>query len=351
MFALHRIESDPIVALVALRVHEDGAFDPAPFAVLELGGLDGTTAAELLGRRAPIQADVAEACVTSVGGNPLALMELDRTLDAAQRDGRRPLDDPPPVGAALARLVGRRIVSLSADSRAALVVVALGAPFPESLPELLNRLELDIRSLDEPERAGIVNRGRVVEFAHPLLRAAVLDGVEPAQRRRTHRMLANVFAAAGDEDRAAWHLGSAADGPDTVAAAALEAAGARALAWRGHRRGCGIRERGTPDGCAVRAGPSTLPGRSRGVGCRRADAASRCCGMLYPMPIRSTAAEYVFPLGMAIGWNTDMRAGIELLREEGERVADDFPRGGGAPQRCLGAPRDAGSTAGRGGAR
>ena len=48
-FALHRIESDPVVALVALRSHEESAFDPASFAVLELGGLDGAAR----GRTAP----------------------------------------------------------------------------------------------------------------------------------------------------------------------------------------------------------------------------------------------------------------------------------------------------------
>ena len=52
----------------------------------------------------------------------------------------------------------------------------------------------------------------------------------------------------------------------------------------------------------------------------------RCCREAVSDADPQHRAEYVFPLGMAIGWNTDMRAGIELLREEGERVADDFPR-------------------------
>ena len=326
-FALHRIESDPIVALVAVRAHDAGNFDPGPFALLDLDGLDGAAAGELLGRTAPIQADVAAACVTAVGGNPLALLELDRTLDEAQRRGRRPLDDPPPVGAALGRLVGRRIESLPAESRAALVLVAIGAPFPAPLPTLLERLDLDPHALDEPEAAGIITRAPVLEFAHPLLRAAALDGAAPGERRRTHRVLAAAFATAGDEDRAAWHLANAADGPDERAATALEAAGERAVA-RGATTGAvdafEYAARLT-SAKADRARRLFLAGRAA-WDADAPDVAARLLREAVSDADPQYRAEYAFPLGMAIGWNIDMHAGIELLHEEGERSAADFPR-------------------------
>ena len=230
-FALHRIESDPVVALVALRSHEERVFDPAPFPVLELGGLDGASAAELLGQRAPIQSEVAEACVMSVGGNPLALLELDRTLDTAKRGGHRSLDDPPPVGAALARLVGRRIVSLPAHSsrrtRARRARRAVPGPATRAPRPARPRHPLPSTSRNEwaSSTVGGSSSSRTRCCAPRCSTAS-----SPRNAAARTGSLADAFATAGDEDRAAWHLGSAADGPDDVVAAALEAAGARAVA-------------------------------------------------------------------------------------------------------------------------
>ena len=303
-FALHRIESDPIVALVAVRAHEDGAFDPAPFAVLELDGLDGTTAAELLGRRAPIQAEVAEACVTSVGGNPLALLELDRTLDAAQRE------------AADLSTTRHRSAPRSADwsdvgSSRSPPTAAPHSCSSHSARRSRRRSRAPRAARTRLRRA---RRARTRRHHHSwsrswssrtrCSRAAALDGVEPAQRRRTHRMLANAFAAAGDEDRAAWHLGSAADGPDDRRRGrARSGRRTRSRARRGHRRGCGIRARGAPDGGAGRPGPATLPGRSR----RRGMPAR-------PMPRRQLLREAVSDA------DPQHRAGVRVPAGHGDRL-------------------------------
>ena len=57
-FALHRIESDPIVELfVVVRSHEPGNLDPAAFPVMDLGGLEGDAANELLRRSGADPAD------------------------------------------------------------------------------------------------------------------------------------------------------------------------------------------------------------------------------------------------------------------------------------------------------
>ena len=306
-FALRRIESDPIVAFVVVRSHEPSNLDAGAFPVMDLGGLEGDAANELLRRSGPIERAVADACVMAVAGNPLALTELDRTLDGIQRSGGRPLDDPPPVGAALVRLVGRRIASLPAQSRAALVIVAIGAPFPAPLPTLLERLGLEPSALDEPEEAGIITRHPIVEFTHPLLRAAALDGIDGAQRRRTHDTLAQAFAEAGDEDRAAWHFAAAADGPDERAAQALEAAGERAVARGAVTGAVAAFER------AARLTPTTSDRA------RRLFLAGRAAWHAGTPEVAATLlteavsdadpehrADYTFTLGMAIGWNTDM---------------------------------------------
>ena len=230
VFALHRIGSDPVVALVGLASARGGRVRSCTVRGArarrtrrrrwQRNCLVGVTPSRPKWRRP----------AWSVGGNPLALMELDRTLDAAQRDGRRPLDDPPPVGAALARLVGRRIVSLPANSRAALVLVALGAPFPAPLPELLNRLDLDLASARRARNRRASSTAGRSWSSRTLCSAAALDGVEPSQRRGTHRMPRSRSLRPATRIVPHGTSGSAADGPDIVAAAALEAAGARAIA-------------------------------------------------------------------------------------------------------------------------
>ena len=272
-FALRRIESDPIVALVAVRAAGVGATStPARFSVLDLDGLDGDAAGELLGRTARSTPAVADACVAAVGGNPLALTELDRTLDDAQRDGRRPLDDPPPVGAALARLVGRRIASLPADSRAALVLVAIGAPFPAPLPDPARPARPRIaraRRARASRRSS--RRGSVVGFAHPLLRAAALDGIEPAQRRRTHAVLAERSRRPATRIAPRGTSAPRPTVPTKHAAAALEAAGERAVARGAAAGAVDAFERAAPsDVDDARPRPPTLPRRSRRVARRHA---------------------------------------------------------------------------------
>ena len=69
-------------------------------------------------------------------------------------------------------------------------------------------------------------------FVHPLAQAAVWDGAEPGARRAAHRAVAAAWNAAGDHERAAWHLADAADGPDAAASLAL-ADVARAARARG----------------------------------------------------------------------------------------------------------------------
>ena len=97
------------------------------------------------------------------------------------------------------------------------------------IAEAAASLGIDIAALQEAEAAGlvVVADGRI-EFRHPLVRSAVHNAAEPAERRAVHRALAQALAGERDADERAWHLGAAAFGPDEEAAAALALAAARA---------------------------------------------------------------------------------------------------------------------------
>ncbi len=134
------------------------------------------------------------------------------------------------VGARLAELVGARLDGLSAGERAALEIVAVGAP--------VEARAIDARALETLERLEIVEhraeeRRRVVDVAHPLHGEVVRAGLARTRLEAIQRELADAVDACGARRRgdlarlALWRLESG--GGD---AALFERAAEHALAAR-----------------------------------------------------------------------------------------------------------------------
>ena len=227
LFAARRLLADAVVVLVAVREEEVSAFDGAGLDELVLSGLEEGPARALLEARAgrPIAAATSAWLHAATAGNPLALSELARE---APRLRPGPVADPLAVGARIERALGRRLDTLDAGARAALLALAVADD--DALGPLTDSLE----GLEAAERAGLVvlAPGRAA-FAHPLVRSVVLARAGAADRRAAHRAYAAAVATV-DADRAAWHAAAGAVAPDEAIAAALAAAAERAGGRGGH---------------------------------------------------------------------------------------------------------------------
>ena len=238
LFAFRRLVADPIAVLLAVRAGEPSVLDGADLPVLQLGGLTSAEAAALVSGLAP---EAAARLYGATAGNPLAVLELapDAAGLALAPDGAPVL-----VSARISSAFLRRVDALDSAARRALLLAASSES--GELP-LLQRaaaqLDVDLSALAAAESAGLVTLGPgMVEFRHPLARSAIYADAPAAQRREAHRALAAALPDR-DVDRRAWHLASAASGPDETASAALEQAGARSRGRSGYATAAAAYER------------------------------------------------------------------------------------------------------------
>jgi len=239
VFAVRRLQVDAVAALFASRPGEGRAFSDRELPELELEHLNVASAAELLAdRRAELDPAERESVIALAQGNPLALLELPRAVGSAGGHG-----EPARVGKQLERAFHARAETLPEPTRKALVVAA--AASTDELAVLRGALEhvsLSLHTLEPAEAAGLLSfEAGAVTFRHPLVRSAVYQAADPADRRRAHAALAE--ALAGD-DQAAWHLAAAVVGPDDRAATALEHAAETAARRAGFAAAAAAYERG-----------------------------------------------------------------------------------------------------------
>ena len=236
-FVGRRISSDRVVLLATHRDGQEGSLADSAFASIHLAPLDRESAAEILDRAANVLDARTRTLILEVAdGNPLALLELPRTVTAA---GDTIDTDQLPLTRRLERSFAARIGDLDATTRTALNVATLNDS--GDLAEIIAATELVAGTatelvagtatpavLDPAVLAGLVTvRDTAVRFEHPLIRSAIYQQLNPTALRAGHNALARVLH--GHPERAVWHWAAAALQPDSALAAALEQSAGRSL--------------------------------------------------------------------------------------------------------------------------
>ncbi len=235
VFVARRLLAESVALVFAVR-EPAGAGRLKGLPELEVRGLDVRDARALLSRAVPglLDARVRDRVVAETGGNPLALLELPRGLNAAELASGFEIPVPTSLSDRLEELYLRRISALP-EATQRLLLLAAADPVAEAalVWRAASQLGIDADALVPAEKAGLVEVGSHVRFSHPLVRSAVYRAGSPADRRSAHRALASTTDAQLDADRRAWHRAAASDGPDEEVAAELERSARRARARGG----------------------------------------------------------------------------------------------------------------------
>ncbi len=226
-FALRRLVADPVAAVLAVRSGEPSLVDRADLPSLAIGGIERSEAAELLAAAGQsVAPETADRLYELTAGNPLALLEIAGDVERFAGVPGTPM-------VAVSMRAGRaflgRFHELPERSRRMLVLAATGGNADAvTLAKAAAILDLELPDLAAAEAVGLVDLPPgLVTFRHPLVRSAIYGDAPASWRRAAHRALADVLPAA-ESDRRAWHLASAAIGPDPEASTALHHAGVRA---------------------------------------------------------------------------------------------------------------------------
>jgi DNA-binding CsgD family transcriptional regulator len=242
--------SAQVLAFVARRVAAErlalvfGLRDPVAHVVhpfvglpeLRLEGLGDSDARALLADafHAPLDDRVRERIVAEARGNPLALLELPRSVQPAQLAGGFELPDVLSVPRRVEESFQRRSTSLPADTQM-LLLVAAAEPTGDTalLWRAAEHLAISRQAAEPAESAGLLEIDTRVRFHHPLVRSAVYRAAPPPDQRRAHGALAAATDPQSDPDRRAWHRARAVQGTGEDAAADLERSADRARARGG----------------------------------------------------------------------------------------------------------------------
>ena len=218
-FIARRLEGESVVLLATARSGSATGLEEARLPTLELDRLTAASAAELLDRTAQELHPIVRArLLAEAAGNPLALVELARTLSPSPQAQELLLPAPTTLTARLERAFASRLDDLPAETRAALLVAALDSR--ASLDEVLRGSRAPVGALEHAVEARLIEvLDREIRFRHPLIRSAVRQAAAPGEVAAAYRALATVVA---DPERRLWHRAMAADGFDEEIAEDLE---------------------------------------------------------------------------------------------------------------------------------
>lgn len=236
VFVARRLLVERVALVFAMR---DAGADHALMTLqrLEVPSLNGYDAGALLdaATRGPLDDRIRGRILAEARGNPLALLELPRTLTAAELAGGFGSPDARPVVNQMEEGFVRRVRSLPAGTRR-LLLIAAAEPGGDVtlLRRAARRLGIAADDAAAPaEAAGLLTLDTWVRFRHPLVRSAAYRAAPARDRRIVHRALSEETDARSDPDRRAWHLACATAGFDESVASGLERSADRARARGG----------------------------------------------------------------------------------------------------------------------
>lgn len=226
-FAARRLVADPVLVVAALREHERSPLREAGLPELAVRGLDRDAAAALLtsvGGQGHA-ADRVDRLHRSTGGNPLALLELSRSGLPPEGPQGVPGVAPLSIPAVLTDSFVRRANEAGPDTARLLAVIDVSGGDLALVLRALPSLDVDgPAAVAAAEAADLVAvSGDRLAVTHPLAASAAYASLLPEARRAVHRAVAGALPDS-DDGRRAWHLASAAVGPDPQVAGALAVA-------------------------------------------------------------------------------------------------------------------------------
>jgi len=225
-FAASRLDAERVVLVLGARGQAPPHGFDRGFPELRLDPLSAADAGRLLDEQPRPPRGRARAQVLAQGaGNPMALIELAKTVAEDPAASRRWAAEPLPPTDRLRAVISSRFAALPEQARAALLLAAV-ADGPD-LGAAARGGGSDAQTLAPAEQLGLIKVDRAgVHFSHPLVRSAIYHSAPFAQRAAAHRQLAE--ALQDQPDRRAWHLAAAALPPDEQVASLLEATATQA---------------------------------------------------------------------------------------------------------------------------
>ena len=235
--ALRRLREEPLGLFATLRLGPElgspleleRSFPGERLERLTLGPLSVGALHRLLEERLGLELNRSELARVqeATAGNPFFALELGREL---VRTNTRPAPGQAlRVPDSLRELLGGRLARLPGETLDVLLLVAaLARPNVDVVTAAHGDRDRVLRGLEAAVREGVVILDdSEIRFAHPLLASICYEEAPIWKRRAVHRALAGVVS---DIEERARHLALAAEGPDVVVAAALEAAAEQAAA-------------------------------------------------------------------------------------------------------------------------
>jgi DNA-binding CsgD family transcriptional regulator len=209
LFSARRLGADRVAMVFSAREDAASRFEAPGVDEVSLDGLDADASRALLAGH--LGESAAQGVVTRLveesQGNPLALLELPRELDAAQLTGAATL----PAQLHLTDRVEQAFLDRARrlpESAQQLILLAAADDSGrlDVVRDAADRLGLDGQGLRAAVDSGLlVQTDHTVAVRHPLVRSAIYQAAGEDDRRRAHRALADSLSDSGEVDRAVWH--------------------------------------------------------------------------------------------------------------------------------------------------